>query len=381
MSVELTIQSSGEFDRLRSGQLTPAMAAEYLREGRIVLRTFCDVLRQLYPEQDLLPRLTAAFQEADPSQDPASVGRKVRNWVSGQNRPFLREDVFIIAFALELSEADASALLGLCSGYGIHYREGRDVIYAWFLRTGRSYLEARDFFNALPPVPHPDELPDCPGVHVTRELHEDFQRIRTVEDLRSCYIANLERFGQLHLRAHQYFEKYLNILLRPVPSWDAGREPDYSMEAIMQTYLSLHMPSGRARRNYSLVQKLIKTNWPNTTALKNIRLRKEDVPRKLILLFYVITENVTDDAYSELDEDYIPIQDRLEDHWWTLNAILTDCGMSPLDPRNAFDWLVLYAITAGEDESMSERMEQVIDYMYADVKEEEPPPAPRRKKN
>lgn len=366
MPVELTTQSSSEYDRLRSGQLTPAMAAEYLREGRIVLRSFSDTLRQLCPDPDLTSRLTAAFCAADPAADPASVSRKVRNWVSGQNRPSLREDIFLIAFTLRLSESDASFLLGLCTGYGIHYRNGRDVIYAWFLRTGRTYLEARTFFESLPPVPHPNQLPDCPGVHVTRELQGDFLRIQTEEDLRTCYLANLEHFGRLHLRAYVYFEKYLNILLHPAPAWDADQEPDYSIETVMQNYLTLHMPSSRARRNYSLIQKLIKNNWPNTTALKNIRLHKEDVPRKLLLLFYVITENVTDDGYSELDEDYVPTEDRLEDHWWSLNAILTDCGMPLLDPRNAFDWLVLYSITADE-ESMSERMEQVIDLIYADV--------------
>ena len=115
-----------------------------------------------------------------------------------------------------------------------------------------------------------------------------------------------------------------------------------------------------------MVQKLVKKNWPNTTALKNIRAQKEDVPRKLLLLLYVITENIVDDDYSELDEDYLTLEDRMEDHWWTINAILGDCGMPTLDPRNASDWLVLYALTA-MDEPMSERMEQVIAHMFEDT--------------
>lgn len=89
--------------------------------------------------------------------------------------------------------------------------------------------------------------------------------------------------------------------------------------------------------------------------------------QKLLLLLYVITENVVDGEYHETDEDYLTIQERLEDHWWVLNAILMDCGMPPLDPRNATDWLVLYALTAGEEESMSERMAQVIDHLFADI--------------
>ena len=40
--------------------------------------------------------------------------------------------------------------------------------------------------------------------------------------------------------------------------------------------------------------------------------------------------------------------------------------MPTLDPRNAMDWLVLYAITASE-ESMSERMSQVIEGLFQDI--------------
>ena len=138
----------------------------------------------------------------------------------------------------------------------------------------------------------------------------------------------------------------------------------------MEQYLSLHMPSGRNRAGYSVVQKLLKRNWPNATVLKNIQAHREDVPRKLLLLLYIITENVVDDQYHEADEEYLTTWERLEDHWWVLNAILTDCGMPTLDPRNATDWLVIYALSAGEDESMSERMSQVIDHLFSDIGQE-----------
>lgn len=365
--MELTLQSGQAYDHIRSGQMTPAMAAEYLREGRVRTRSFPEVLRQLYPAPDLQARLTAAFQGDGPAANPESAGRRVRNWLSGQNQPVNREDIFRIAFALGLSEGDAGFLLGLCTDYGIHYREGRDVVYAWFLRTGRSYAEARDFFATLPPVPRPEHVPV--SSHLTRELRNQFQQIQTTEELRACYLASLEQFGALHTRAYFYFQKYLDQLVRPSPGWDGSREPDYSLDAIMEQYFSLHIPFGRSRQGYSVVQKLIKHNWPNTTALKDIRQRRADVPRKLLLLLYVVTENVVDGEYSEMDEDYVSAQDRLEDHWWTLNAILTDCGMPPLDLRNGFDWLVLYAITAeAEGEPMSQRMEQVIDELFSDVR-------------
>ena len=37
----------------------------------------------------------------------------------------------------------------------------------------------------------------------------------------------------------------------------------------------------------------------------------------MLLMLYIITENV-------LKDDYISLEQRVEDHWWTLNAILTE---------------------------------------------------------
>lgn len=366
MNIALSHTSEEELDRILSSNFTPAMAAEYLREERITLRNFGETLREIYPESDLFSRLVTAFLAKDSNISPDSVQRRVRNWLSGSNQPSNRDDIFRIAFALNLTEQQANYLLGLCTGYGIHYREGRDVIYSWFLRTGREYNDAREFFASLPPIPHLDQVPENPSTHITRELQNMFAHVLTLDELRECYWENLENFGILHMRAYSYFEKYLDQLIRPDSAFGSTIDPDYSLEAVMDLYLSLKMPSGKDRSGYTVTQKLIKQNWPNTTSLKNIRNHKEDVSRKLLLLLYVITENVLDDEYSELDEEYITLQERVEDHWWTINAILTDCGMPLLDPRNATDWLVLYAITATE-EPMSERIEQVIGYIFADA--------------
>lgn len=366
MNIELTHTSKEELDHIMSSNFTPAMAAEYLREERISLRSFGETLREIYPEPDLSSRLAAAFLEINPDINPDYVQRRIRNWLSGSNQPSNREDIFRIAFALKLSEQQAGYLLGLCTDYGVHYREGRDVVYSWFLRTGREYSEAREFFASLPPIPRFEQVPVNPSTHITRELQNVFAHIQTLDELRECYLENLENFGMLHMRAYSYFEKYLEQLIHPASSPGSAIDPDYSLEAVMDLYLSLKMPSGKARSGYTVTQKLIKQNWPNTTALKNIRNHKEDVSRKLLLLLYVITENVLNEEYCELDENYIPLQERVEDHWWAINALLTDCGMPLLDPRNATDWLVLYAITA-EDEPMSERIEQVIEFLFADI--------------
>ena len=146
MNIALTNTSKEELDRIIASNFTPAMAAEYLKQERISLRNFGETLQEIYPGPDLSSRLTSAFLSGNPGVSPDSVQRRIRNWLSGSNQPSNREDIFRIAFALDLSEQQTSYLLGLCTDYGIHYREGRDVIYSWFLRTDRRYNEAREFF-------------------------------------------------------------------------------------------------------------------------------------------------------------------------------------------------------------------------------------------
>ena len=365
MEIQLTERAAAEYDRLRTGAMTPRMASEYLREGRIMLRSFAETLRECYPYPDLGVRLAASMQAYEPETAPDSVARRVRGWLAGKSLPRNREDVFRIGFALDLTEAQTSLLLGLCFDYGIHYRDPRDAVYAWFLRNDLGYDEARRFYASLPEPPRAVDYVDFGAdVHLTQRVQAAFRGVHTVEALREAYLDNIESFGVLHLRAYKYFEKYLNLLTHPATGWGSEDDGDYSLETVMEQYLSLHMPAGRSRAGYSVVQKLLRRNWPNATTLKDIRAHREDVPRKLLLLLYVITGNVVDEEYSELDEDYITIEQRLEDHWWVLNTILLDCGMPTLDPRNATDWLVLYALTADADESTSERMEQVIDALF-----------------
>lgn len=351
MPIELTHLSAVEYENIVYGNMTPAMAADYLRNGQIIMRSFSETLKEMYPAPDLVPRVMDFFLSVTPQANPQSVSRKIRNWISGRNHPANREDIFRIAFALGWSEQQLNYLLSLCTDYGIQYRDSKEIIFAWFLRNGYGYQETSNFFPPFPPVRSLNQARTKRTAQLTHEMRAEFQGIRTLTELRNCYIKNLNNFRVMHLRAYYYFNTYLNQLIHPTPSWDhESSEPDYSLEAVMETYLSFQIPYSRKRTDYTVVQKLLKQNWPNATSIKNILNHKEDVPRKLLLLLYVVTENETasDALYSELDEDYMTLEERVEDHWWTLNAILEDCGMARLDPRNATDWLILYSFFSSE---------------------------------
>ena len=66
-------------------------------------------------------------------------------------------------------------------------------------------------------------------------------------------------------------------------------------------------------------------------------------------------------------------EELFEEHWWRVNLMLRDCGMPTLDPRNAYDWLVLYSLNSGveQDAAMAERMEAVIAALFPADQEEE----------
>lgn len=357
MRIELTQQSGLEVNSLSAADMTPAMAAQYLN-GNIHIRGFYESLRRLYPGSDLQERLTRAV--TGPGDDPKSAARRVRNWVQGKNTPTNREDLFRIAFALGLNEEQTSQLLGLCTDYGIHYRNGRELTYAYCLRRGLAYEEAVKLYASLP-----DPGRNTPGTasHATRQIVSVFANVKDDTEFIKLYEAYLNDFGTLHQRAYEYFDRYFQTLTTP-----EGGEEHYSIEKAMETYLSLHMPSGSRRSDYTVFQKMLKQGWPNATSLKNIRARREDVPRKLLLLLYIITENVVDEAYDEMDEEYLSPEELFEEHWWRVNLMLRDCGMPTLDPRNVYDWLVLYSLNSAvhQDEAMSHRMEAVIMAMFSE---------------
>jgi len=66
MSVVLTQMSDKEYQLIASGQMQPKMAAQYLKEERLQMRTFSSVLREMYNNDDLLLRLIQQFQDDSP---------------------------------------------------------------------------------------------------------------------------------------------------------------------------------------------------------------------------------------------------------------------------------------------------------------------------
>ena len=323
---------------------SPRQMVEFLNSGAM-FRGFDDVIKSMYPGEDLGARLTKGM-EALTGENHDSMARKVRNWLNGRNAPQSRETLFQISFVLGLGEEQASRLLGMVDGMGIHYRNPDELVYAYALRAGLSWKEAvRLKAKALEIMEERRSGADGEETVYTRQLREAFLSVKTEEDLMNFFRQNGRRLGRLHETAYRKFVELLEILRKPESERDiagpVGEEEEaYTMEEIISNYLGMNVPEGRRLGNMTPLQKLVKKYWPNESSLVNMRNRKEDVSRKVMILLYLIIESYNEEDWDEdgWDEDgwddWEEDEDgdtRLEIRLEKLNLFLDAYGMNLLD--------------------------------------------------
>ena len=377
---EMTEISGNNLGLLMGDERSPRQMVEFLKEGA-QLRSFGDVLRQVYPHEDLAARLTGGLGEiTGDSRD--SLAKKVRNWLKGQNMPQNREVLFQVSFALGLDETGASRLLGAAAETGIHYRNPEELAYAFALRTGASYekaLELKDMANAvcgglMGGGGKEKARGGTPSIY-TRQLRDAFSQVQTEAELEAFFREHAGELGRLHETAYEKFHELLGLLQKPVGERDRrveekldreDEEREYTMRDVIVEYLGMNVPEARNLAGMTPLQRLVKRFWPNESSLFNMRNRKEDVSRKVMILLYLITEAFDEEPEDEEDDYPYDLEDedadtRLEIRFEKMNLFLNTYGMNLLDPGNAFDLLVLYSMKAQES---GERMAEVLDALF-----------------
>lgn len=345
--MNITEISKKQYDFVMTPDLTPEDIVAFFASD-FQIRTFSSVLHRLYPGGDLEERLLKAIDQ----------DRTVRNWLHDRNLPANRESVFQIAFALELDEIRANELLLYVFGEGIHYRNEKELIYAFSLKNGQSYEAAKASAQAFHNRGNQHEES---GEVATSTVRLAFSGVSSEEDLIDFMLAHNMDFGKKHNTAYRYFMEMLSYLKDGKGSGDAA----YSIENITECYLRMGMPEGRRTVKYNVFQKMIKKYWPGLRSIKAMRNRMEEVSRKVLLLLYIITGGVQENDYDEIDEEYVSDADIFLKHCRQLKKMLQDCNMRYLDPRNPFDFLVLYSLNTGREGDMNDRMEEIIRRMFA----------------
>lgn len=352
----LTEVSAKQWDFVTQDNLSAREAVAFLLNGMQV-RSFRDVLRRVCGDDDREGQIVAGLCAMNSAAQPDSIRRKVRNWMSGKTLPTEREDVFQICFALDLNQEQANRMLNLLTDQGIHYRNVREVIYAYCLRYHLGYGYACRLAEQFG-----HGSGDRRRDPVTQVIRQEFQSVRAEEDLFSFLLRHQSNLGTTHNTAYAYFCKMLALLTGE----ELEGEQTYSMEYVADMYLRLNVPKEKKTGRYTDVQKMVKKYWPSPRSIKAMKSRSEDVSRKTLLLLYLVTGGVWEQAYDELDEAYIQPREFLETHCHRMNKMLMECGMRRIDPRNVFDYLVLYCLRPEDEMFMSDRMSALAAELFRD---------------
>lgn len=360
----MTEISAGQWNFITSENLTAKEAVSFLRNGMKV-RTFRDNIRDIYGTEDcekLLSEGLCKFGELYNGKviQSDSMRKKIRNWMAGKNLPTDREEVFQICFSLDLGLEQSEKMLTRLTEQGIHYRNSREIIYAYCLKYHLGYENALRMCQQMSKEKSGEKENQEP---MTQVMKLGFQNIRAEEDLFSFILNNKMRMGNSHNTAYAYFIKMLSLL----SGEELEGEEKYSMEDIADTYLRLNVPLDKKTSGYSNVQKIVKKYWPGARAVKSMKSRSEEVNRKTLLLLYIVTGGMADEEYDESDEIYISSEEFLEFHCKKMNRMLRECGMSRIDPRNVFDYLVLYCLRPEEDIFMSDRMALLMTEVFEET--------------
>lgn len=328
--------SQRQFDFVTQEGRNPEEVVRFLRTG-FALRKFSDVIKKLYPGEDAEQRLASHIGDR----------KTAWNWMHDKNLPTSRESVYRIAFALGLDEAAANELLCYVFEEGIHYRDKRELVYAYALKMGGGYGQAEALFSQLQTGEGEGE--EAEVFARTDIVRYEFQRQETREDFITFVLSHQQVFGGVHQTAYGIFMKMLACLELPENERDS-----YSLERVVDCYFRMGMPRTRSTQGMDACQKMLKRYWPGLKRIKNMKNRRESVNRKTLLLLYLITEGIPYHDQAEWEDNTFLF------HLKKIDAMLDQCNMRRLDPRNPFDFFCLYSLNTDEDNSMTERMEGLV---------------------
>lgn len=341
-------------------------------QHKIEIWNFSKLLKKFYiGEESLQERLIRKLSEYDGEKEEnkknaEQTARKVRNWLNGCNQPANREELFKICFAMGLSESDADELLLSADEEGIHYRNPKELVYAFFLRMGYDYPKAEELLRKLGQeglitgrverqklVRRSSEWEpvDC----LTVSIRDDFRNVRDVEELENFLHTHQAALGVHHNTAYQKFKVMLEYLLEcetEKNSADMPEEKKYSIERVAEEYLRMGIPYERKNGSQTKLMKQIKKYWPSPKMVQEMYSRKRDVNRKTLLILYLATEGMGVEAGGE---------NFLAEHCWRMNLMLSSCAMTLLNVHNPFDYLVIQSLNLeNEEDFMSWKMERML---------------------
>lgn len=135
---------------------------------------------------------------------------------------------------------------------------------------------------------------------------------------------------------------------------------------ILETYLYRNLVpvqergKGSAEATFSAIQRSIRQNWPDEATLSKMKNRKKDVTRKVLILLFLATDGSGSDFTPDDKKEPLTQEEQFQDLYTRMNLMLTSCSFQKLDPRNPFDWMILYCISTGDLWESDQRLPAIL---------------------
>ena len=400
-------------------------AAEALRNYKH-FRTLGDVLKSFCDDPNVKKILVDGLLAWFPESNRDATDRKVRNWLAGRNQKFDKETAFVLSHVLELTLDKANEFLKMAVGEGIHWRDPEDIVWSYVILHHLSPEKTRNLLERMHLLykSSAGEKPNVAGGY-TREVYEKLQPVLfgTEEGLLDFIKAEQENLGMFHNTAYQMFMQFMMLLEEGFSDDDvemlfremtqkekkkkeeeaAERKETVRKEAeaagipfdenkkitfadldgdtelyqpqslttrdVLETYLYRNLVPARedatAKKTdpFFAIRHSIRQNWPDESTLSRMKNRQIDVGRKVLILLFLATNGSNTD-YEDLEEEAYTQEEAFLDIYTRLNLMLTACGFLKLDPRSAFDWMVLFCISTGDLWDSDERIQAMLLEMF-----------------
>ena len=330
-----------------------------------------------------------------------SVERRVSGWLNPKSvHTVKKKDAIEIAFILQLGIEEADEFVALISEEKLHWRNVDEIVYIYGLKNGLSYRECDDILNQLEIQDIVALVKDCKTVEeigedgYTEFVKKDVAQLTSVDELKLYLRENYEKLGYYHNTAYDIFMEMIGKLESPsrmeenLHLFDGEDVMEkYTIRDIMEDFLykgivlDVKQKAVRAKKEakkrlvpkekqYTLdiIQKKIADSWPNEVSISKMKNRNMDVTRKTLILLFLATDgDYDDDGYDyDLTEEEV-----FEDIFERLNDMLFFCGYSALDPRNPFDWLIIYCIYVQDLFDIDPKMRSILEELFLNSDKDE----------
>ena len=312
--------------------------------------------------------LVALMQKKDPSMDTekaithltafckkngielSEIGstNTLKSWFKGGPRPKKGEDsrdaMFALAFALEFTPEEAAELFHkVYLDRAFNFRNEKELVYYFCLANGKTWADAKRIIAA---IEHDVDGYDA-TLH-TAAIQTDVDKFSNESELLSYIKTHRHNMEQNNVTAKKHLDKLLDRAKKyaveeaELPEHEGQFDGAWKNEKTLSVnfmYALITDTTPSAKKGTTTVfknarlPKEIKNRFPEAGSFSEKEPTYESIRKMIIMLFsYTFWYHV---QWEQKNFD-------IEDYTEQLNALLNECGFSPLYYGNPYDWMFLY---------------------------------------